>query len=235
PHPARPSSVIRLFQQPARVAQTLTDSAGNFILRAPAPGKYWIRAQRLGYVAAASSTIETDSAEQVADITITMRVQGIRMDTLVVDAKSKGLQPGRNQFVRRCAGAGSICLTEQQIRASGARRPSDVFETIPGLAVVDSSGNARSRTVRSFVGWGCFVIFLNNNVAPMQRVGAGPILDIKLDELVLADIVGIEVYRLYREVPRELRDSILAPDIWPSRRMSSGGCGIAMVWTKSAW
>ena len=66
--------------------------------------------------------------------------------------------------------------------------------------------------------------------------GGAPLM--RMDELVMEDIVGIEVYKSYREVPRELRESIYADLIWPvdvTVKTKIGGCGVARVWTKAAW
>jgi hypothetical protein len=56
---------------------------------------------------------------------------------------------------------------------------------------------------------------------------------IQLDRLDPKKVRGIEVYRNYREVPRELRESYRMHAIWPADHM--GGCGVAIVWTNVGW
>jgi hypothetical protein len=56
---------------------------------------------------------------------------------------------------------------------------------------------------------------------------------VRLDFLDVKQIRGIEVYRSYNEVPRELRQSYRMNAIWPPD--FQGGCGVAIVWTTVGW
>lgn len=223
--PVAAAGIILIDEKGAPVASAIADTSGNFVLRAPRPGRYWARAQRLGYVNTLSPVIEL-AENLTAEVTIRMEIRGIPFDTLTVVQKRNGLELGRSQFMRRCRSSEGICLTEARIRRSGAAWPNDLFESIPGMAVMYTT---RGSTVRSMVGWGCFVIFVNHQIRPSNSI----------DDLVMEDIVGIEVYRSYKEVPRELRQSILADSVWPSGPdvplKQIGPCGIARVWTRVAW
>jgi hypothetical protein len=231
--PIAAASITLIDEKGAVAATAIADSAGRFGLRPPRAGKYWARAQQIGYVSTLTPVIEFTSTS-THEVTIRMQPRGIPLDTLRVQAERKGLEMGRSQFTRRCGTTEAICLTQARIRNTGARWPTDVFANIPGMAVID---NGRNRSVRSFEGWGCFVIFLNHHTTPMQsRSGGGTLMH--MDELLLNDIVGIEIYKSFREVPREFRESIYAAEIWPvdmTARSPSGGCGVARVWTKAAW
>ena len=233
--PVVAANVSLIDEKGAAAATAVTDSAGSFVIRPPRPAKYWVRAQRLGYVTLLSLAIEF-TGSTTPDVTIRLQPRGIPLDTLRVRAERGELEIGRSQFARRCGSTEAICLTQARIKATGAVWPTDVFNAIPGMAVID---NGRTRTVRSFEGWGCFVIFLNHQTRPLQSARGGTPAVMHMDELVLADIVAIEIYKSFREVPLELRESMLMPEIWPVdlslRRPQIGACGVARVWTKAAW
>ncbi len=219
--PIATAGVTLIDEKGVPVGGAITDSTGNFILHPPRPGKYWARAQRLGYVNTLTPAIDV-ATDATADIIIRMEIRPTTLDTLQIELMRKGLEIGRSQFTRRCGSTEAICIREARIRASNVTFPNQLFETIPGMAV---DYHARGSTVRSLEGWRCFVIFVDHQIRPRSSI----------DSLVLDDIVGIEVYKSFKEVPREIRESIFAPDIWPVRPMASGGCGIARVWTKAAW
>src|SRR5215213_3706907 len=61
-----PGALVTLVTGEGRVrAQALTDRAGAFSLRAPAAGRYTLRAERIGYAAAASRPLELAAGQTV--------------------------------------------------------------------------------------------------------------------------------------------------------------------------
>jgi hypothetical protein len=46
------------------------------------------------------------------------------------------------------------------------------------------------------------------------------------------DVEAVEIYRDYREIPLELRRSMLGSVVWPDDNFA---CGAALVWTKAGW
>ena len=210
---------LRLYDaQGITRAVAISDASGVFTIRAPTANRYQVRAERFGYQRLTTDFVEL-RADTATSMTIHLVPEGIPMDTLQVTARPKGLEPGSSQFARRCKARDAICFTGERIARSGAVKPSDVFESLPGFAVEEiyRRGEGTSTRIRSFHGWGCFQLFLNHHTR----------LPMDLNELLLTDVEGIEIYRSYREVPKELRESILGPMIW--------GCGVAIVWTKPAW
>ena len=91
--------------------------------------------------------------------------------------------------------------------------------------------NGHIKTLR---GWGCMKTFLNNRV-----FNGGPYFALVQPE----DVMGIEIYREFKEVPKELLKGLLAVEIWgsvatgsnPSIKGFSAPCGVAIVWTSVAW
>ncbi len=56
-------SLVSVGEQSDRVASVLTDSTGTFTLRAPEPGSYRLRAQRIGYRTARSSPLRLTTGD----------------------------------------------------------------------------------------------------------------------------------------------------------------------------
>jgi hypothetical protein len=103
-------------------------------------------------------------------------------------------------------------------------------------------------TVRSFQGWQCMVVFHDHQFRPVAASDRGELFSAgiatpgeepprlagtTIDYFDLDEIEGIEIYRSYREVPQELRQSLIGPLIWPPNHL--GCCGVAIIWTRSSW
>jgi hypothetical protein len=48
-------------------------------------------------------------------------------------------------------------------------------------------------------------------------------------------ITAIEIYRGFHEVPKELLRTQRAQSIWPASGRETQPCGVAIVWTRTAW
>ena len=242
---------ISLVKDSAVVATTLADSNGEFRITAPDSGHYQVRAGRIGYVTATGERILLSKGEYV---TVEMRLEahGIALEPLRVTARSR-LERGRDGFARRRELGKGWFLTKDSIRARNPTLTTDMFMGIPGLEVIDASDGRV--VVRSLKG-GCFVIFANHmsrplgrsnratNVARMglsRRAGTGQLRSMQPagsmnalnNQFTPTDVEGIEVYRSFSEVPAELRGGIRLSEMWPAGYL--GACGVALVWSKSAW
>src|SRR5688572_11236800 len=154
-------------------AIAIADGSGAFTLRAPRAGQYRVRAERIGYATSTSVFFEVRSGPPMS-MTVTLAPQGVALDTLRVTAESLVLEPGHSKFRRRCAAETANCFSSARIVRSGARRLSDVFESVSGFVVrpegalvaagqrkMQPNDVSRQTTrVRSPFGWGCFVILL---------------------------------------------------------------------------
>ena len=113
--------------------------------------------------------------------------------------------------------------------------------------------NPRNPSIFSLKGSKCLAVFLDHHLIPVQ-IGRRPDLRISqftdarvsdglgkrptLNDLVSVErVVGIEIYRDFSEIPLELRTAGRIAEIWQKGGWSGidSPCGIAWVWTKSAW
>jgi hypothetical protein len=250
---------VSLIKDSVVVASTLADNNGEFQISAPDSGHYQVRAGRFGYVTATGERILLSRGEYV---TVEMRLEGhgIALEPLRVTARSR-LERGRDGFARRRELGKGWFLTKDSIRARKPTLTTDMFMGIPGLQIRDEpDGRIVVQTLKGH----CFVVFANHMSRPLGRssrvsnvarmglrsprgagsgsgAGSGQVRSLQASgsmnalnrQFTPTDVEGIEVYRSFSEVPAELRGGIRMSEIWPSGFL--GACGVALVWSKSAW
>ena len=84
--PIEGAFVVLVDETGEQAAAMLTNAAGRFVLTAPAPGSYRLRAERIGYESFASSVIEL-AAGQTLDYRLTMPVRPIQLADLSVEGE----------------------------------------------------------------------------------------------------------------------------------------------------
>jgi hypothetical protein len=143
---------------------TVTDPVGAFRLVAPGPGRYRLEGTRIGYATAVTREIDLEKGDTV-EVTFRLSPKGIPLDPITVRA-SNGKERGRDAFARRCALGKGTCLTSDSIQKLNPVYPSDVFRTVPGI-YVDYARGPQGR-VMTLKGWGCFVVFYNRSITPLE-------------------------------------------------------------------
>jgi hypothetical protein len=230
------------------VAATMTDAAGRFRLEVPEAGVYRVEAVRTGF--------ETRRVEGIG-------VGENRGGRLTLGLEYASIQPaedyyrnqtnltrGRAQFTERREQGFGFHFDRAAIAALGVERPAEIFATVPGLMI---DWMPFDPIVQSTHGWRCFRVYYNHFLGAMQgsslpghrlrpagleELGArGPSTSRRrprlLDHIDPDEIEGIEIYRSYREIPDDLRYSLLGHQLWGPDEL--GGCGIAIVWTSLGW
>jgi hypothetical protein len=83
--------------RPGRDIGTLTDDDGRFTLRVPRPGRYRLRAERIGFKSTVGEVIEVAAGATVG-VTIAAPVEAVRLDALRVTGESEcGVPPERGR------------------------------------------------------------------------------------------------------------------------------------------
>lgn len=190
--------------------ETRTDSLGRFMVAELAARRHLLRVRRVGYSPTYLFAETSDSGSTRVRIVV-RQFAGQNLGLVVVRADRVPLR--LSGFLTRAArnsGFGRI-ITEQQIAARNAIRPSDLFQAIAGVRVARTAfgsgvllgrGNCR------------LALFINGQFIP-TGFGMG------VDELVsVQDLAGAEVYTGIGGIPTEL--------------MSAGtnSCGAVGLWTK---
>ena len=220
----------------------VSNAAGTFAMRVE-PGRYTLRIRRIGFNPLTTPVISLQ-ANEVFEGTFRVSPVAVRLATQRITEK-RNLEWGRDGFARRKAlDLGGLFLGRSDL----AERDPTIFATMMrGLEGIHVDGGSR---ITSTEGWRCLYFMVNKIPVTSVPFGVpGSTMYPTLEDLVPTghDVMAIEVYREFKEVPPELR-----LDAWPG---SSGGmtsersqptvgiggkaaghpCGLVSVWTRAAW
>lgn len=233
--PLQAVDIVLVDSAGADVATVASDSAGYFRVAAP-PGRYRVRVQRIGYATITSDEIVLRAGEPVI-VELRMSVRGIPLEPLVVEAR--GSEQGRFGFMRRRELGLGTFMNSDSMDLRYPREVSDAFRAADGIDLVESFRG--SDYIRSMRGHNCIAVFVDHYPHPFAMFGSVSrlreppriMLGFKpgssegLNMFDIGQVLGIEVYPSFREVPEELQDDTRFREILP--------CGIAIVWTGRGW
>ena len=197
------------------VAQSVTDTAGAFWMKAPRLGTYDIVAERIGYTAV-TSTLLLQLSEQV-EVSLQLDVAAVALQPLTVKVRSFYDLGMLTEFYERMTrnerlGIGRF-ITRDQIEE---RRAVDVGDLLRDFAPVNVHRQRTSSayvTLRGGTAGECHPrVFLNGTLANRNERAY-------IDELVSpSDLEGVEVYRGLAQLPGMYHDV--------------SGCGVILLWTR---
>ena len=219
-----------------------TNEAGTFAMRVD-PGRYTLRIRRIGFQPLVTPVINL-GANEVFEGTYRISPVTIRLATERITAK-RNLEWGRDGFTRRKALGQGVFLARSDLNDRDQTEFASLLRGVDGLQV---QGDGR---VTSTEGWRCLYFMVNKvPVSSVPRGVPGSTQYPTLEDLVPTghDVMAIEVYREFKEVPPEFRLDAwpgsagrAAPRAVPSRGISVGRrqqdapCGLVSVWTRAAW
>jgi hypothetical protein len=227
-----------------RVVQT--NETGTFALRVD-PGRYTLRIRRIGYREVVTSVIAV-KANEIFEGSFRVSPIAVRLATQRITEKPS-IEWGRDGFMRRKdLSEGGIFLTRTDFADQDQSYFAYLLRKVPGLLVTPDG------TIKSLEGWRCLKYMVNG--IPVESKPAsypGENTFPTLQDMVPTghDVMGIEVYREFKEVPQEYRHTAWASQglgarstgivgVTPGATHSTAGraetpCGIITVWTKAAW
>lgn len=198
---------------------TTTDERGTFRIGPPAPGPQVLHIRHIGF-APVRIAVEAREGETTV-LTIALRVRPVPVAELRVRAE-RALEPLPGFERRRRRGVGHL-MTRADIDAQRPARTTDIFNSVPGVAVIRSHlgpvlrmrGAAPVFHRRGV--YECQVQYLIDG-APAYAVH--PSEPIMIDQVVRPiDIEALEIYRSSSEVPAEFR-------------RAGSDCGVVVIWTR---
>jgi hypothetical protein len=219
-----------------------TNKHGVFIMPVD-QGRYRLSFRRIGFKPVESDIIDVQPKTNL-QINYALTAVSVRLAKIEVKPKS-GLERGREGMAKREPLGKGVFLYEKDFREIASQPVYEILGHVPGLRTwADGS-------VRSLEGNNCLQFMVNR-----QLVTEVP--DIKLTwDMQFAslyqmlpngiDIAGIEVYRKFSEVPKELQldawqvsptDHGVTPVPYSgtARKMDSmPACGLVNIWTRGAW
>lgn len=213
-----PAAMVRVEDAFGALARAgFSDARGEVRLRLDEPGQYAVSATRAGYHPAAETLAVLASG--TASATLRLQARALALDTVTVVGTPER-EEGRHTFERRRATANGVYLDSAYVAQRRATYPGDLLYSIPGIEVrADNRTGYRSPVSR--MGSRCLVMLVNG----LPFYGGWPRF-VRLEEtLRRTDVVAVEVYREFSEVPAELR----------RYAMPSDPCGVVVYWTEDGW
>jgi hypothetical protein len=207
------------------------------------PGRYTLRIRRIGFSPLVTPVIRLE-ADEVFEATYRISPVAVRLATERITAK-RNLELGRDGFERRKALGQGVFLARSELNDKEQRDFASLLQGVGGIRV-EGLGK-----ITSTEGWRCLYFMVNK--VPVSSVPGGipgQTTYPTLEDLVPTghDVMGIEVYREFKEVPVEFK-----LDAWPNsagkadprarpnrgisvgRQQQDTPCGLVSVWTRAAW
>lgn len=194
-----------------------TDRRGQVRLRLDDPGPYTVRATRAGYSSSAQTIAVAPSGQTEAALRLSARP--FVLDTVTVVGAAER-EVGRETFERRRATANGIYLDSAYVAQRRATYPGDLLYSIPGIEVT-AARRTGHRVPSTRLGNRCLQFLVNG----MPYYGGWPRFVTLEETLRRTDVVAVEVYREFTEVPRELQ----------RHAWTRGQCGLVVYWTEDGW
>jgi hypothetical protein len=156
------------------------------------------------------------------DVRIRLHAAPIDLDSLRVTVRSSN--NGRTQFSLRRQQGDGIFLDPLDVSQKIKHRVSDIFYEMPGVRRSFSTSDGEPKLIPS-LGRGCLNFRVDNQPVRL-RTGQTPWANWPLSSVLPSDVMAVEVYRFFGEVPLELRHEAA---------IGGGPCGLVVIWTKVGW
>jgi Carboxypeptidase regulatory-like domain/TonB-dependent Receptor Plug Domain len=241
------SGVVSLLDASGvEVVQVVTDGNGRFVLKAPRPGTYLVKARRLGFRQWIDGPVELHSGDDLHGA-FHLRPEAITLSELNVTADASVRFLRSIGFYDRAKSDFGHFITRDQIDTRRPQQMSDLLRGIPGVTVIPAAAGAGQMHVnlrgsRLSEGGPCDPrIFIDGLIA--SRGGSGPktvngmtpegILDDPsatdprdpgptINDLVTPrEIEAVEVYRSASQIPAQFGGA-----------GADTRCGVIVVWTR---
>lgn len=211
-------ALVRVENDAGELVQAgFADERGTLRLALRNAGRYAVGAERAGYVPRVE-TLAVAGGE--AAVTLALEPRPYALDTVAV-VMYAGAERGQHTFERRRTTGSGIYLDSAYVAQRRARFPGELLQSVPGIDVALVNGREGWRRPQTRLGRRCLVTLVNG----LPYYGGWPRF-LQLEEtLRRTDVVAIEVYREFSEVPAELRRYAHT-----NRR-----CGVIVYWTEDGW
>lgn len=226
------------------VASVVTDSAGRFLISSPQPGQFRMSIRRIGYERATSGAVAFQNGK-VWQLTLELAPLAAELEPVTIRERT-GRQWAVDGFRERQALGQGIFLDHVDILAQDPVYIADLFRGMPGMRI-ELSGSGP--TIESRQGRGCLKMMVN--WMPLESLSENGHRTMELPPP--KEVMGVEVYREFKEVPQALRHYARSsppppPELLvlragrgnpaarpPERGITPGQCGLVLIWTKATW
>lgn len=216
------AGVVALLDERGADVARATVAGGQFSIDAPAPGRYRLRFQAVGYRTTLTPAFDLVAGGSLG-VSLQVRPQtAVRLDT--VDVAGEPVPARLADFYRRRADGGGSFITRAQFEHTAPTQVTDVLRRMTGLTILPNPDFGTNGDMREY-------IILNTRVGMLQaRVCqvhvyldggyVGNTLTLNLDDFMDVDrIEAVEVYNGGANMPVEF-----------SR--SGSDCGVVAIWSR---
>lgn len=212
-----PLAAVQSMTEGGNVFQTQSTNTDGVARLVSAPAVRFVKVMALGY---ATVVVEFDGAP---DLEVRLQPRALEIDSLTVVVERSGPIPGRLEFSRRREDHSGIFLDPFDVGLKSKYGVVEVFRELEGIRRTGWSGSRMMPRIVSNLGAGCLLYRINNRRVKNANWNSWP-----LSSLLPQDVMAIEIYRYFGEVPPELRK-----DAWPPDALHP--CGLVLIWTTGAW
>jgi hypothetical protein len=203
------AGTLALLGADTLLVSVVTDSTGRFVLRAPQPGSYRLRGERIGYRTAVTPPLDL-AADDTLRVEFRLAVAAVPLNPITVLGYSRRPAGDLGGFYERKRRAiGGVFITRDEIESRPAIYVTDLLGNLPGVHLSPSRYGSGS------------VVMLRGGCRPRVFLDGVPIqlADMTIDDLVSPlDLEGIEIYRGIAEIPAHFA--------------GAGACGAIVLWTR---
>ncbi|MGH7678314.1 MAG: carboxypeptidase regulatory-like domain-containing protein [Gemmatimonadaceae bacterium] len=135
-----PSGLLTLLAADgSMVVAAVSDADGNWRLKAPGPGTYYVAARRLGYRPWVSAAVKLEAGDDWSSV-FHLQSMPIRLDPITANAAAIRQHLEFNGFFERQRSNFGHFVTPEAIERRQAARITDLLNTIPGVQLVVAGG-----------------------------------------------------------------------------------------------
>jgi hypothetical protein len=193
-------------------ARTTTD--GRFFFTRMYPGVVDVSIRRLGYEPATARARLVDG--QFASITVILVARPAALEAVDVSEEQKRQRLGIEGFhQRRLKGFGTY-VARDEIEKRNTQSVSAILRTVPGIRFISIRGNSSAQGVR----------FNANSIRrgdcpPMLWIDGQAAPGLEVDDVLLSDIEGIELYNGPSTTPMQF-----------AQQQKDNTCGTIVIWSR---
>jgi len=219
---------------------TFTDSLGIFYLPAEF-GTYQLQAQRIGYQTTLSLPFQVAVVDTLS-VDFFIGAEAILLAPLIVRAARI---PGRELFAERMETGEGFFFTPEMVDSLRPRQHAgEIFRHADNMHVRWTWGRHENGDtgplpgVKSWVGRGCLHFVVDRTPVPAPFFGSSVWGVPPLSGVTPENLVAIEIYRGWHEVPEDFQQHLRIRNRWARaalKRINRKACGVVFIWTTDGW
>lgn len=209
------ATVILFSDSTTAVASTRTDSAGNFLVKAPKVGTYSIRVRKVGFMGGETGNMELALADEYQITIRTPRVSPVLSGVKITGQYTRGFEWLQGFEDRRKAGIGQF-ITQNDINNKNSPTVGELLRGYIGVGVEPGPNGwyliTSTRGGRSIQNSACLMdIFMDGIPIDQEAIqmSTRPV-----------DLEAIEIYSGPATVPVQFK------------KQTTGSCGVVLMWTR---